>query len=193
MTNVVLLGGNGYLGREVMRTWLRKDPTASFYVLSRSGKNSLEKENIQNFAVNLSDQEAVKEVLPESVDYVLDFVGGPAKSDEENYAKNIQPVQVMKRIARDYRVRAMGFVGGIFGPSSFTSTKAEQIKELKQLGIPLAYVEPTVIYGGERNDAIAKMVPLFRVLGIFMKKARPMRVQDVASDLVEQILATPQN
>lgn len=28
MTNVVLLGGNGYIGRNVTEKWLKKDPSA---------------------------------------------------------------------------------------------------------------------------------------------------------------------
>lgn len=38
MTTIVLLGGNGYIGRNVTKNWLKKDLSAEFYVLSRSGK-----------------------------------------------------------------------------------------------------------------------------------------------------------
>lgn len=38
MTTIVLLGGNGYIGRNVTKNWLKKDSSAEFYVLSRSGK-----------------------------------------------------------------------------------------------------------------------------------------------------------
>ena len=38
MTNIVMLGGNGHIGRNVTEQWLQRDPQAQFYVLSRSGK-----------------------------------------------------------------------------------------------------------------------------------------------------------
>ena len=37
MKNIVLLGGNGYIGREVTRQWLEKDSSAEFYIISRTG------------------------------------------------------------------------------------------------------------------------------------------------------------
>ena len=36
---IILLGGNGYIGREVTKQWLKKDSHAEFYIISRSGKN----------------------------------------------------------------------------------------------------------------------------------------------------------
>ena len=41
MATIVMLGGNGYIGRHTTLKWLEKNSTAQFYVLSRSGKNSL--------------------------------------------------------------------------------------------------------------------------------------------------------
>ena len=38
-TTNVLLGGNGYLGREVTRQWLAADPRAQFLVVSSSRRN----------------------------------------------------------------------------------------------------------------------------------------------------------
>lgn len=33
MKNIVMLGGNGYIGRNVIKQWLQRDGQAQFYVL----------------------------------------------------------------------------------------------------------------------------------------------------------------
>ena len=59
MTTIVLLGGNGYIGRNVTKNWLKKDLSAEFYVLSRSGKNELKDSRIKNIAVDVTSVGAV--------------------------------------------------------------------------------------------------------------------------------------
>lgn len=39
MTKAVLFGGNGYIGRATTEAWIKADPEAEFYVISRFGKN----------------------------------------------------------------------------------------------------------------------------------------------------------
>lgn len=51
----------------------------------------------------------------------------------------------------------------------------------------MEYVEPTVVYGGGRSDILAKMVPMFKVLGVFSKKLKPVRVEDVANELITKL------
>ena len=55
---------------------------------------------------------------------------------------------------------------------------------LQGSGIPLACVEPTLVYSEGRSDSLAKMVPLLKCAGIFSKKMRPMLVTDIAEELV---------
>lgn len=182
--NIVLLGGNGYIGKAVTQAWLNKDQKAEFYVVSRSGKNTLVDPRVHNIKdKNIST--GILEELPEEIDYIVDFVGGP---DRENlYELNMQPALVMKEIAERKQVRAMGFVGGILGPKAFVDLKTEIIQMLKNSSISVKYVEPTLVYGGELNDALAKMGPLFKVLGVFTSKMKPIHVDEVALDLVEKL------
>ncbi len=81
MTNVVLLGGNGYIGRNVTEEWMKKDSQAVFYVVSRSGKNSLEHNCIHNISADVANYSDVASKLPEQIDYIVDFVGRPESGD----------------------------------------------------------------------------------------------------------------
>lgn len=188
MTNVVLLGGNGYIGRNVTEAWLQKDPQATFYVVSRSGKNELSYSRIHNIAADVTNYQAVKQALPGQVDYIVDFVGRPESDDVAFVQVNDKPADVMLKIAQDKQVKAMGFIGGLLGPKKFLEGKKRIASKLQASGIRTEVVDPTVVYGNGRSDALAKMVPIFKFFGMFMKNMKPVQVSDVATELVTKMI-----
>lgn len=181
--NIVLLGGNGYLGRNFSKVWLSQFPSAHLFVYSRSGKNSFKHPNITNFAVDVSKASQIMENLPAQIDYIVDFVGCPEKDAELFNEINDQPAEVMKEIAEKYQVKAMGFIGGKVGPKSFVEGKKRIISHLSTSTIPLVTVEPTIVYGEDRHDAMSKLIPLFKFMGIFSSKFKPITVTEVATEL----------
>ena len=185
--NIVLLGGNGYLGRNFTEKIVGMNPEIDVLVLSRSGKNSLSKPQIENIAVDLNDYDAVKNSLPDQIDYIVDFIGRPEKDATKLRAINMQPVELMKRLAEEKQVKAMGMIGGVLGAKSFVNIKAEAIQLLKTSSIPLAYVEPTLVYGNGQQDSMTKMVPLLKFFGLFAKNMKPVDVNEVVSDLAIQL------
>ena len=187
MATIVMLGGNGYIGRHTTLKWLEKNSTAQFYVLSRSGKNSLVDPRVHTLKADVSDYQSVKSVLPDQVDYIVDFVGRPEKDPEVFKQVNNKPAEVMQKIAEEKGAKAMGFVGGTFGPKSFVNGKKAIMQDLEKSSVRLEVVEPTVVYGADRNDAISKMVPLLKVFGIFFKQMKPVTVDAVASELVTKL------
>lgn len=188
MTNIVLLGGNGYIGRATTKKWMKKDNKAYFYVVSRSGNNELLGNNIINLKADVSNYQELISILPEKIDYIVDFVGRPEKDPRISDKINTQPALIMKRIAEEKNIAAMGFIGGLLGPKYFLTTKKELIETLKQSNIKLGFVEPTLVYGGNRKDILSKTVPLFKFLEIFSKNMRPIHVELVAQNLVNNIL-----
>ncbi|HFU4203110.1 TPA: NAD-dependent epimerase/dehydratase family protein [Streptococcus suis] len=188
MTNVVLLGGNGYIGCNVTEEWLKKDPSAVFYVVSRSGKNQLNHSRVYNLAADVADYQAVAAVLPDKVDYIVDFVGRPENDAIAFEQVNDKPAQVMLQIAKDKKVKAMGFIGGLLGPKSFLDGKKRIADQLRASGIRTEVVESTVVYGNGRSDALAKLVPVFKFFGLFVKNMKPVLVSDVASELVSKMV-----
>ncbi len=123
MTNIVLLGGNGYLGRNVTRKWLEKDPQATFYVVSRSGKNTLEDSRIINIQADVTDYDDVISKLPDTIDRIADFVGRP-ESDPEKFRKvNDEPAEVMLAIARNKKYRQWNSSAGLRALSSLSGAR----------------------------------------------------------------------
>ena len=189
MSMIVMLGGNGYIGRNVTEKWLKADSDAEFIIVSRSGHNLLKDERIQNVVADSSDYEAVNAVLPEKVDYIIDFVGRPEK-DVENFKKvNDMPADVMLRIAKEKNVKAMGFIGGILGDKAFVQGKKKIAEKLKASGICTEVVNPTLVYGNGRKDSMTKMVPLLKFFGIFSKNMKPVDVNDVADEMVRKMMS----
>ena len=188
MTTIVLLGGNGYIGRNVTKNWLKKDLSAEFYVYRVSGKNELKDSRIKNIAVDVTSVGAVEAVLPEKIDYIIDFIGRPEKDVDLFKKVNNLPAQVMLRVAEKHRVKAMGFIGGVLGPKSFVNGKKLIIESLEKSDIPLAVVEPTIVYGNGRADTLAKMVPILKVVGVLVKMLKPVHVDDVANELITQLI-----
>ncbi|WP_421135904.1 hypothetical protein [Staphylococcus warneri] len=44
----IILGGNGLVGRELTRQWLKRDQDIEIYVVSRSGNNVISHKNVHN-------------------------------------------------------------------------------------------------------------------------------------------------
>lgn len=192
ITNIVLLGGNGYIGRELTKNWQQTDSNTEFWILSRSGKNQLTGSKIHNYAVNIADQVAVKAILPDRVDYIVDLIGRPEKDPIASKMVNDNPAHTMETIANAYQVKAMGFIGGKLGPKQFLKTKARLIEQLEKSEIPLAFVEPTLVYGAGRSDSMSKMVPLLNIIGTIIPNMKPVLVDNVVDEFREKLLAAGQ-
>ena len=187
MRNTVLLGGNGYIGREIIKYWLKKDKDMVFYVISRKGSSEIKDDRVINLKADVSDYESTVKVLPEKIDYIINLVGGPEKNEKIFNQKNRKPAEVMLRIAEEKNVRTMGFIGGKLGPKAFVEVKKELIEKLSKSRIRLEYVEPTIVYGNGRNDTLAKLIPIFKFLGLFNKNMKPVQVDDIVRELVSNL------
>lgn len=187
MSTIVLLGGNGYIGRAVTEEWIRRDSEAKFCVVSRSGKNMLHHAQIENVRADVTSSESVKRVVPQEIDYIVDFIGRPEKDESELIKINKLPAEVMLSLSEEFNVEKIGFIGGTLGPKSFVTIKAEILSMLKASGKKVAYVEPTLVYGKDRHDSMSKMAPILNFFGIFIKSLRPVRVEDLAKEFVDDL------
>lgn len=193
MTKVVMLGGNGYIGRTVASHWLQRDPEVELIVLSRSGRNQLTSSRIHNQVVDVTDQAAVLAATPADVDYLIDFVGAPEKDPVAFEKLNQQPARVMRAVAEARGAKAMGFVQGQLGDKAFVTGKAQIAADLAQSPVPLAVVNPTLVIGNGRSDQLTKLVPLLKFLGLFSRRFKPVDVNQVAEELIGKLVAAGEN
>lgn len=187
-TNIILLGGNGYIGRQLVRAWRQRDDDTAFWLLSRSGKTNLDLLRVHGIAVDLMKKELPSAGLPDKIDYIVDLVGGPAADDQQLERFNRNPAELMAQLAAATYPKAMGFIGGKLGPKSFVTLKSQLIQELQTTPTPLAVVEPTLVYGAGRKDSMTRYVPLLRVVGAVVPKLKPVRVETVVQSLLNELL-----
>lgn len=191
MSIAVMFGGNGYIGRNTTKVWMKRDPEAVFYVVSRSGKNQLQDKRIINIKADVTSAEDVRAKLPEHVDYFVNFVGcaavpkGSTKTLEE---LNLEPAKVCRELAESYHAKAMGAIGGKLGSRAFTASKKAMLDYLRESSIPTEAVEPTLVIGDGRKDSLTRMVPLLKFLGSFNRNFRPVQVEEGAEELTAKML-----
>ena len=186
--NVVIFGGNGYIGSSIIETWSEKDEHTEFFSISRSGKGRIAKPNVHYLKADVTDFEQVQSVLPEHVDYIIDCVGVYTKDKKQLEKYNVLPAEIMLKTADKRSVKGLGYIGGVMGPKEFTHSKSHAIKMLCSSKHKISYVEPTLVYGNGRNDALSKMVPLLKIAGIFSKKMKPVKVEDLADELIAKLI-----
>lgn len=186
--NVVIFGGNGYIGNSIIKKWLEKDQKTVFFSISRSGKGQITNPNVHYLKADVTDFEQVQSVLPGSVDYIIDCVGIYTKDREQLRKYNLLPAKVMLEIADKKSVKGLGYIGGVMGPEAFKNSKASVIQMLCSSKHNISYVEPTLVYGNGRSDALSKMVPLLKIAGIFSKKMKPVEVNDLADELISKLI-----
>ena len=137
----------------------------------------------------MTDEQSVLDAIPDTIDYIVDFVGAPSNDPQEFIKLNQQPAHVTRAVAENRHAKAMGFIGGILGPKKFTTVKKELIAYLQESSVPLAYVEPTLVYGAGRKDKMTRNVPLLKFLGIFSRKFKPVLVGDVVETLRQRLVS----
>lgn len=186
--NIVLLGGNGYIGRNVTKNWLKINPKTTFYVISRSGKNQLESPQIKNIKADVTNFDEINKRMPPKINYIIDFIGAPEKDPKKFKEINNLPAEIMLKIAKAYNVEAMGFIGGILGDKAFVQGKKEIEQMLRASGIRLEVVAPTLVYGNGRKDNLVKMVPFLKFMGLFSTKFKPVDVNLVADELISKMV-----
>ncbi|MBP2057152.1 uncharacterized protein YbjT (DUF2867 family) [Lactobacillus colini] len=185
MTNIVLLGGSGYIGTNVVKYWRQKDPTAQFYIVSRLGKSEISGENIHNIRADAANFEQTDEKLPSQITYIVDLIGGSEKNPDKFKQLNELPAQTMMKIAEKHHVKAMGFISASIGNKQLVKIKQKIIKMLNTSDIPLAVVTPTVVFGEGHKG---RMAAILDIIGIFSKKYKPVTVTEIAGELVNKVV-----
>ena len=187
MKNILLMGGNGYIGKEMIKQWLEKDEEVNFFVISRNGEDNFKNDRVKILKCDVNNVNELKKMLPEKIDYIVDLFGSVENDEKEMRSKNLEPAKIMASLAKEYNVKAQGFVAGKLGPKIFVKVKSEIADYLKNTGIRTEIVNPTLVYGAGRSDKFTKFVPILKIAGMFNKNLKPVRVEDVAKELIERL------
>jgi UDP-glucose 4-epimerase len=183
MTTIVLLGGNGYIGKEVIRQWLERDTEAQLFVVGRPIPQDSSNARLHYIQADVSKYEELEKSLPRQVDYLVNLTYG-----------TMDIVKAMRKFAEEHHVKVMGYINAILSPSAlaefgdnreatdFVKMKLDLLTYLQESKIRVASINLTVAYGN-RTDDIGKMISTGQ-----LDSFNPVRVEIAACMLIDEVV-----
>lgn len=174
METIVLVGGNGFIGREITRQWLKRDSEVQIYVTSRSERQEIEDSRVHHIQVDVNAAQAFEKALPEKVDYIVNLTYG-----------SMDAIKNIRDFAEKHGCRAIGNIGcnaTSSGFEDFVKMKENERRYLQKGKVRVANYDVTIAYGADRNDDLAKAVQS----GIF-DELPPVHVEVVARLLIDRL------
>lgn len=150
MENIVVIGGNGYIGKEIIKQILKKKSQYRVYNVNRSMKENNEEPSISSIALDASDYSKLEENLPQNVDYLINLTYG-----DFNIIKNV------RLFAETHHVRRIGNINSkVKNPAfrDFVTMKNKELAYLLEGQVPVANYDLSIAYGNGRNDNLAKEI-----------------------------------
>ncbi|WP_283680147.1 NAD(P)H-binding protein [Lentilactobacillus sp. Marseille-Q4993] len=173
MSKVILVGGNGYIGTEITKQWVKRDPESEFYVTSRSDRESVKGDNIHHIKVDVNDAEAFEKALPDTADYIVCLTYG-----------SMDAVKNIRAYAEKHHVQAIGNINAIVlhGTSDFSEMKQKELDYLLESDVRVENVNLTTAFSADRNDEIGKEIKAGK-----RNENSPMHVSVVARMMIDQL------
>ena len=191
MKQLLLLGGTGFVGRSVCEALARADHALRIVVPSRRperAKRLAPLPTVRLVGADVHDQ-AQLEALLDGCDAVVNLVAilhGSAAAFERTHVelpRKLASACHVRGVARVVHVSALGADAN--GPSRYLRSKGRGEAVLREAGLELSVLRPSVIFGADDRflNLFARLQALFPVLPLAGAKARfqPVWVGDVAA------------
>ncbi len=198
MKNILVLGGTGFVGHHVCEKLQREG--RSFTVPTRREVNAsaiLHLPGLTVIEADVHDEAALTRLLPghDAVINLVAILHGSEAAFERTHVE--LPAKLARACAasgvrRVVHVSALG--AGLDAPSRYQRSKARGEQVLRQAGLDLTVLRPSVIFGeGDRFlNLFARLQAVLPVVPLAGARARfqPVWVEDVASAVVACALGT---
>lgn len=176
MITIVLVGGNGYIGREITRQWLKRDLEAQLYITSRNDRQEIKDSRIHHIQVDVNDAYAFDKALPEKIDYIVNLTYGSADA-----------MKTIREAAEKHGAQAIGNFGVDKAKVSdafqeFAGMKEHELQILQEGNVRVANYDITIAYGADRSDDLQKAIQA----GAF-NDFPPVHVEVAARQLIDRL------
>ena len=198
MEQLLLLGGTGFVGRSLCEALARADPALRVVVPSRRPERAKRLAPLPALQLVRADvhDAAQLEALLDGCDAVVNLVAilhGSAAAFERTHVelpRKLASACRAQRVKRLVHVSALG--ADVNGPSRYQRSKGRGEAVLRDAGLELSILRPSVIFGADDRflNLFARLQALFPVLPLAGAKARfqPVWVGDVAAAIVRCLL-----
>ena len=184
--NILLIGGNGFVGNALIKEFKKYNVKVSY--LSRSQNHSISIDEATFIQGDIFDSENI--VINEKYDIAIHLIG--TIKNKKLYSKlNTKSVEQTIKLCQKQNINKLIYFSANGGFKRYLESKHAGEVLVKDSKLDYLIVRPGLMYGKDRFSSYFNILPikLFSKLGItFFKKVYPLPVEKVAESVVKAIL-----
>ena len=184
--NILLIGGNGFVGQALIKEFTENKVKVSY--LSRSQNHSITSEEVTWIQGDIFDFDNI--MIKECYDIVIHLIG--TIKNKNLYSKlNTESVAQTIKLCQKHNINKLVYFSANGGFRQYIESKAAGERLVKNSKLDYLIVRPGLMYGKDRLTSYFNILPIkfFSKLGIpFFKNVYPLPVEKVAESVVKNIL-----
>lgn len=187
--NILLIGGNGFVGKEFIRLAANKNINISY--LSR---NKIKEAEFESISWIQGDIFSIDDIyIEEKFDVAIHLVG--TIKNKQLYKKlNTESVAKSLQLCSKNNIKKLVYFSAKGGFADYYNSKKNAEQFIEQSTIDYLIVRPGLMYGTNRPSSYFNVIPikLFATLGIsFFKNVYPLPVSKVVTNVMDTITNNP--
>ena len=187
--NILLIGGNGFVGKEFIRLAVNRNINISY--LSRNKINEAEFKSISWIQGDIFSIDDI--YIEEKFDVAIHLVG--TIKNKQLYKKlNTESVAKSLQLCSKNNIKKLVYFSAKGGFADYYNSKKNAEQIIEQSNIDYLIVRPGLMYGTNRPSSYFNVIPikLFATLGIsFFKNVYPLPVSKVVTNVMDTITNNP--
>ena len=184
--NILLIGGNGFVGQALIKEFKKYKVDVSY--LSRTQNHSISKNEATWIQGDIFDLDNI--MIKVSYDLVIHLIG--TIKNKNLYSKlNIESVAQTIKLCHKHDINRLVYFYANGGFKRYIESKRNGERLVKDSKLDYLIVRPGLMYGKDRLTSYFNILPIkfFSKLGItFFKNIYPLPVEKVAESVVKNIL-----
>lgn len=187
--NILLIGGNGFVGKELIRLAANRNINISY--LSR---NKIKEAEFESISWIQGDIFSIDDIcIEEKFDVAIHLVG--TIKNKQLYKKlNTESVAKSLQLCSKNNIKKLVYFSAKGGFADYYNSKKNAEQFIEQSTIDYLIVRPGLMYGTNRPSSYFNVIPikLFATLGIsFFKNVYPLPVSKVVTNVMDTITNSP--
>ena len=187
--NILLIGGNGFLGEALIKTALEKNIGISY--LSRNKIKNTELSNVHWIKADIFNVEEIN--IEEKFDAAIHLVG--TIKNKNMYKKlNTQSVVKSIKLCSKFDINKLVYISANGGFKDYFNSKKQAEEFVKSSSLNYLIVRPGLMYGASRPTSYLNVLPIkiFSALNIlFFKNVYPLPVSKVSEKIIFSLINKP--
>ena len=187
--NILLIGGNGFLGKSLLKEALKNNINISY--LARHKIKNKELNHINWIQADIFNIEEIN--IEEKFDVVIHLVG--TIKNKNMYKKlNTQSVAKSIKLCSKFNINKLVYISANGGFKDYLTSKRNAEKFVESSVLNYLIVRPGLIYGSRRLTSYLNIFPIkiFSAFNIsFFKKVYPLAVSKISEKIIYTLLNNP--